>query len=367
MPGTDYYEVLGVERTASAEEIKKAFRRRARETHPDASDHHDAEERFKQVNEAYEVLSDPQKRQMYDRFGTADPRAAGGGFDDIFGGGMEDIFSMFFGGMNGAAGRTVSREGRDMAAQVSVTLLEAADGAAKEVRYVRDAVCGTCQGTGAAPGGAASTCPVCHGAGQVRAARRTILGTFESVSPCERCGGTGTIVEPPCPTCGSTGRERKTETVTVDIPAGVADGMAVRVPDAGEAGFRGAASGDLIVTVRVQPHDFLARDGDDLRCRAEVSVAQASLGATVMVEKLRGMVGVDVPAGAQFGDAVRVKGQGMPRLRGGVGDLVVHLAVQVPRKLSKRQRELLRELGESFGEKPQTPTRVQRIREWFGA
>jgi molecular chaperone DnaJ len=143
--------------------------------------------------------------------------------------------------------------------------------------------------------------------------------------------------------------------------------MAVRVPGAGEAGFRGAASGDLIVTVRVQPHDFLARDGDDLHCRAEVSVAQASLGATVMVEKLRGMVGVDVPAGAQFGDAVRVKGQGMPRLRGGVGDLVVHLAVQVPRKLSKRQRELLRELGESFGEKPQTPTRVQRIREWFGA
>lgn len=362
--GTDYYAVLGVERDASASDIKKAFRRKARETHPDSSDHDDAEERFKVVNEAYEVLSDPQKREMYDRFGTADPRAAGGDFGDFFGaGGVEDILSMFFTNMTG--GGRMSAEGRDMAAQVAVTLVEAADGVTRDVRYTRDATCRTCGGSGAAPGGHAETCPVCGGTGQKRTARRTFLGTFESMTPCDRCGATGTIVEPPCPTCGSTGRERMTDSVAVEIPAGIADGMAVRVPGAGEAGFRGASSGDLIVTVRVQPHEYLAREGDDLHCRAEVSLAQAALGATVMVPGLRGLVGVDVPAGAQFGDVVRVKGQGMPRLRGGLGDLLVHVVVTVPRKLNKKQRELLRLLGESFGEKPAAPTPVQRIRDWL--
>jgi molecular chaperone DnaJ len=364
--GTDYYEVLGIDRDASADDIKKAFRRKARETHPDASDHVDAEERFKSVNEAYAVLSDPAKRDMYDRYGTADPREAGmGDIGDIFGGagGVEDIFSMFFGGQ--AGGRTVSREGRDMAAQVSITLLEAAEGTTKEVRYARDATCGTCGGSGAGPGGTVQTCPVCSGTGQKRTARRTFLGSFETLTPCDRCGATGTIVEPPCPTCQGTGRERKTESVAVEIPKGVADGMAIRVTGAGEAGVRGAASGDLIVSVRVAAHDYLHREGDDLHCRTEISVAQASLGATVKLPGLRGLIDVEIPAGAQFGDTVRVRGEGMPRLRGGEGDLIVHIAIGVPRKLSKRQRELMRELGESFGEKPAAPSPLHRIRDWL--
>ncbi len=368
----DYYELLGVARSASAEEIKKAFRRRARETHPDASDAHDAEERFKEVNEAYEVLSDPQKRDLYDRFGTADPRAAGGGFGDfgdIFNAaGVEDIFSMFFGGAGAtASARTAAREGRDMAAQVTITLLEAADGVTKEVRYTRDAPCAACGGQGAAPGGKVTACPDCGGTGQVRAARRTFLGTFESVAPCIRCAATGAVADPPCPKCGGSGRERRAESVSVEVPAGIADGMQIRVPGAGEAGLRGARPGDLIVGVRVEPHEFLAREGDDLHCRAEISIAAAALGETVVVPGLRGDVDVDVPAGAQYGDALRVRGQGMPRLRNGsTGDLVVHLAVAVPRKLSKRQRELLRELRETLRSTAGDRTPLQRIRDWLG-
>jgi molecular chaperone DnaJ len=369
----DYYELLGVARTASVEEIKKAFRRKARETHPDACDHDDAEERFKEINEAYEVLSDPEKRQVYDRFGTADPRRAGAGygdFGDIFNAaGVEDLFSMFFGGV-GATGtaRAAAREGRDMAAQVTVTLLEAADGAAKEVRYTRDSPCEACEGTGAAPDGKVVPCPDCGGTGQQRSSRRTFLGTFESLTPCPRCAATGTIAEPPCAACAGAGRVRRTETVSVDVPAGIVDGMQIRVPGAGEAGLRGARAGDLLVSVRVEPHEFLARDDDDLHCRAEISVALAALGGTVVVPGLRGDVDVEVPAAAQYGDAVRVRGQGMPRLRNGhVGDLVVHLAVAVPKKLSKRQRELLRELGETLGDSTRERTPLQRIRDWLGA
>jgi molecular chaperone DnaJ len=362
----DYYDVLGVARDASAHDIKKAFRRMARETHPDSSEHDDAEERFKDVNEAYEVLSDPRKREMYDRYGTADPRAAGG-FGDVFGGGgVEDIFSMFFGNMSGGA--RVDLDGRDMAAQVTVTLLEAATGAKREVRYTRDAVCRTCAGSGVAAGGRVVQCPECGGTGQQRTARRTFLGTFESLSPCAVCNSTGSVAEPPCETCGGSGRERRTETVTVDVPAGVEDGMALRVTGAGEAGLRGARPGDLIVTVRVEQHEFLARDGADLHCRAEVSVASAALGGTIVVPGLRGDVEVVVPPGAQFGDTVRVRGEGMPMLRGtGIGDLVVHLIVTVPKKLSKRQRELLKELSTSFGEKPSQRRPLQRLRDWLGA
>jgi molecular chaperone DnaJ len=370
VPGTtDYYELLGVRRGCSADEIKKAFRTRARETHPDVADHDGAEESFKELNEAYEVLSDPQKREMYDRFGTVDPRMAGGGYDvgDVFGGGgLDDLFSVFFGGVAGGA-RTMSRDGRDMGAQVGVTLLEAADGVEKEVRYTRDAPCASCAGSGAAAGGSVATCPDCGGAGQRRAARRTFLGTFESLTPCARCGQTGQIVEPPCPVCQGGGRERLTDAVTVDVPAGVVDGMSVRVPGAGEAGFRGARPGDLLVTVRIEPHEFLHREGDDLHARTSVSVAQAALGASITVRGLRGDVAVKIPAGAQFGDTVAVRGEGMPRLRGGgAGDLVVHLAVAVPRKLTKRQKELLRELGETFGD-GHAATPLERLRYWLGA
>jgi molecular chaperone DnaJ len=370
----DYYGLLGVARDASIDDIKKAFRRKARECHPDVADHDGAEEAFKEVNEAYEVLSDPEKRSMYDRFGTADPRAAAsaqyGDFGDIFNAtGVEDLFSMFFGGA-GATGtaRASAREGRDMASQVSVTLLEAAEGATKEVRYARDAPCTACEGAGAAPGGSVVTCPECGGAGQKRAARRTFLGTFESLTPCPQCSGAGTVAEPPCPACAGTGRERRVEAVDVEVPAGIVDGMQIRVPGAGEAGLRGAKAGDLIVGVRVEPHEFLARDGDDLHCKAQVSIAMASLGGDVLVPGLRGDVTVTVPAGMQYGDTARVRGEGMPKLRGnGIGDLIVHLAVAVPKKLDKRQRELLRELAETLGDTTRERRPLERIRDWLGA
>ena len=363
---TDYYDVLGVARDAGPDEIKKAFRSRAREVHPDTSDHDDAEERFKKLNEAYEVLSDPEKRQMYDRFGTADPRATGyGGFDGGFGGGFGDVFSMFFDGVMGADSRTIRREGRDMAAQVTVTLLEAADGATKEVRYTRSGTCGTCNGSGAAPGGSVVTCPDCGGAGQVRHARRTILGTFESIGPCQRCGTTGSTVDPPCTTCGGDGRANAAEAVPVSVPPGVLHGARIRVPGKGEAGFRGAATGDLYVSVRVQPHEYLHRDGDDLHCRANVAMTLAALGGELSVPGLRGPVSVKVHAGAQNGDTAVAKGAGMPRSHGASdGDLVVHMNVVVPRRLNKQQRELLEQLSESLGDRRE-PSTLDRIRDWL--
>jgi molecular chaperone DnaJ len=369
---TDYYEVLGVPRDADADSIKKAFRSRARDVHPDTSEHDDAEERFKVLNEAYEVLSDPEKRANYDRFGTADPRQAGGyggGFEDLFGGGgMGDMFSVIFDGVMGGGGRTMRREGRDMAAQVDVTLLEAADGVTKEVRYTRTATCETCGGSGAGEGATPQTCPTCNGAGQVRAARRTMLGIFESVQQCDRCGGAGTIVEPPCPTCTGGGRVSRVETVSVGIPAGVFDGGRLRVQGMGEAGFRGAPAGDLIVGVHVRAHEFLHREGDDLHARANVLMTTAALGGEITVPGLRGDVTVKVPSHAQNGDTVTVRGEGMPRSHGASsGDLTLHLNIVVPKRLSKEQRALLETLSESFGgDHRGAASPLDKLRDWLG-
>lgn len=373
MPATrDYYEVLGVSREASADEIKKAFRNRAREVHPDTSEHENAEELFKELNEAYEVLSDPEKRSNYDRFGTATPGngfpgGGGYGYDPFAGGGMGvgDLFSVFFDGVMGGAGRQARPEGRDMSAQVVITLEEAATGVSKQVSYNRVAPCEACEGSGAAEGGSAQTCPDCQGAGQVTTARRTFLGTFQSVAPCERCQATGTVVEPACPTCGGQGRVHARETVTIDIPAGIQDGQTVTVRDKGEAGLRGAESGDLVVTVRIRPHEFLHREGDDLHAKAQVPMTVAALGGEIEVPGLSGPVTVKVGAGAQNGDTVVARGEGMPRMRGGSGDFVVHIDVVVPKKLSKAQRKLLEDLAESFGEKV-THTRLERVRDWLG-
>lgn len=371
MASVDYYAVLGVSRDASQEEIKRAFRRKARETHPDVADDPDAEERFKLINEAYEVLSDEQKRANYDRYGTPDPSVGGFGTDfSGFGGdffGINDIFETFFGGVSaGMGGRAVRTEGRDMSVQVTVTLEEAAFGVEREITVTRLGPCTACDATGAAPGGAVKPCPECGGTGQRRTVRRTILGVMQSLTPCERCGATGRVVDPPCPECGGSGRAQRTESVTVPIPAGIADGQTVRVPGAGEAGVRGARPGDLLVRVRVAPHEYLHREGDDLHVMAVINIAQAALGATISVPGLEGEETVEVAAGSQNGDVVRLRGRGMPGLRGGRGDLHVHLRVEVPRKLDKRQRELLRELGDSFGTGRGTKTRLERIKDWLG-
>ncbi len=367
MATIDYYEVLGVARDASADEIKKAFRQKARETHPDVSDGENAEEEFKRINEAYEVLSDDQKRSTYDQYGTADPRQAGyGDVGDVFSG-FEDIFSVFMGGMGGGGQRRVQLDGRDMRAQTVITLKEAATGVEKDVPLTRVGPCPTCNATGAAPGGSVQTCPVCNGAGQRRTQRRTLLGVMESVTTCERCGGTGKIVDPPCPTCGGEGRARVSETVRVTIPAGIDDGATLRVSGKGEAGVRGAQSGDLLLTVRVKEHDYLHREGDDLHAMAAINIAQAALGGTISVLGLFGDEPVEFGAGVQSGETVRLKGKGMPRMRGGAGDFIVHLRVDVPRKLNKKQRELVRELGESFGTGKGGPTKLERLKDWLGA
>lgn len=366
----DYYQVLGVPRDATAEEIKRAFRRKARETHPDVNAGADAEETFKRINEAYEVLSDPQKRELYDRYGTTDPRTVGfggsyGGFGDFFG--MDDLFSVFFGGVREGV-RRVRLDGRDVQAQLTVTLEEAATGAVKDVRVTAAASCPTCGGTGSASGAQARTCSTCGGTGQRRVQRRTFLGVVETASPCEVCGATGSVVSDPCRDCGGQGRVTSVQTVSVEVPAGVPDGLTLRLSGRGEAGVRGARAGDLLVTVRVLPHEYLHREGADLHAMAAVNIAQAALGGAILVPGLLEDVEVTFGPGVQSGDTVRVRGKGMPRMDGGSGDLVVHLNVTTPKRLTKRQRQLLEELGETFGTgKGGAKTTLAKLKDWLGA
>lgn len=351
----DYYAILGVERGASDADIRKAFHAKARTMHPDVCKEPDAEERFKEINEAYAVLSDSEKRDFYDRYGTVDGYGQGGpDIGDIFGGGfdMSDLFSSFFGGAAGG-GRAVRLDGRDMGASIRVTLQEAATGCSKEIAYNRLAPCKSCEGSGCAEGGHVVNCPTCHGTGQVTTVQRTFLGNMQTRSVCPDCGGTGNTVDHPCPECEGQGRTPDRERVNVKVPAGFQDGQQLRVPGFGEAGVRGARSGDLIVTVQVASDERFQRAGDDLHVRVEVSVAQAALGATVRIEGVLPdeTVEVEVPAGCQFDDTVRVAGKGMPRMRrDGRGDLVAHIDVVVPRHLTERQRELFEELAESMDE-----------------
>jgi len=376
---TDYYEILGVERSATDAEIKKAFRRRARELHPDVNPAPDAEDRFKELNEAYDVLSDASKRDQYDRYGSVGrgagaPGGYGGGWPgaagaDFGGFNMEDLFSAFFGGAYGGRGQTVRREGRDMVMAMPITLEEAAAGAEKDIAINRLASCDVCKGTGAAEGGTVQTCPDCNGTGQRVTMRQTFLGTMRGVAPCERCGQTGQVIDTPCEECAGSGRVPDRETIHVSIPAGIPDGGHVRISGKGEAGIRGATTGDLIVTVRVSPHDFYVRDGSDLHAHAKVSITQAALGAEIHVP---GILGEDtivhVHPGVQPGDVVRVKGEGMPRQGGrSRGDLHVHVDIAVPKKLTKRQRELLTELSAELGHTTGSErTPLEKIRDLFG-
>lgn len=375
----DLYEVLGVSRDATEAEIKKAFRHKARELHPDVNKAADAEEQFKELNEAYDVLSDANKRAQYDRFGTI-PGAAGssnpygGGyvdFEDLFGGGfggMGDIFSTFFGGGAGG-GRTVRREGRDMGIGLRLTLEEVARGVKKDIVYDRLAPCPDCDGSGLGEGGKQVSCPNCGGKGRVVTVQRTFLGDMQSATTCPQCNGTGTSIENPCPECEGQGRVPDRQKVTVEVPAGIRDGQQLRVAGFGEAGMQGAAAGDLIVTVRIQPHEFYERDGDDLHARVSISMVQAALGAELEIDGIFDDedVPVRVPEGAQNGQIIRVKGYGMPRLRSEKrGDMYVHLDVEIPKKLSKRERELLEELAREMGEDvSEARSPLQKLRDIF--
>ena len=376
----DLYEILGVSKDASESEIKKAFRRRARELHPDVNKAADAEDQFKELNEAYDVLSDPNKRAQYDRFGTI-PGAAGGGygggsgyvdFDDLFGGGfggMGDIFSSFFGGQGGQGGRPARKEGRDMGIGLRITLEEVARGVEKEIVYDRLAPCPDCKGTGLGENGKVVTCPECGGKGRVVSVQRTFLGDMQTATTCKKCNGTGSSIENPCPECEGQGRVPDRQRVTVKVPAGIRDGQQLRVGGFGEAGIQGAQAGDLIVTCRVQPHEFFERDGDDLHGRANVSFIQAILGAEIEIDGIipDEKVQVRIPAGCQNEQVVRVKGFGMPRLKSDIrGSMYVHVNVVIPEKITKKQRELLEKLADEMGEEVAAPrSPLQKLRDAF--
>lgn len=376
----DLYEILGVSKDASESEIKKAFRRRARELHPDVNKAADAEDQFKELNEAYDVLSDPNKRAQYDRFGTI-PGAAGGGygggsgyvdFDDLFGGGfggMGDIFSSFFGGQGGQGGRPARKEGRDMGVGLRITLEEVARGVEKEIVYDRLEPCPDCKGTGLGENGKVVTCPECGGKGRVVSVQRTFLGDMQTATTCKKCNGTGSSIENPCPECEGQGRVPDRQRVTVKVPAGIRDGQQLRVGGFGEAGIQGAQAGDLIVTCRVQPHEFFERDGDDLHGRANVSFIQAILGAEIEIDGIMPdeKVQVRIPAGCQNEQVVRVKGFGMPRLKSDIrGSMYVHVNVVIPEKITKKQRELLEKLADEMGEEVAAPrSPLQKLRDAF--
>lgn len=376
----DLYEILGVSKDASDSEIKKAFRRRARELHPDVNKAADAEDQFKELNEAYDVLSDPNKRAQYDRFGTI-PGAAGGGygggsgyvdFDDLFGGGfggMGDIFSSFFGGQSGQGGRPARKEGRDMGVGLRITLEEVARGVEKEIVYDRLAPCPDCKGTGLGENGKVVTCPECGGKGRVVSVQRTFLGDMQTATTCKKCNGTGSSIENPCPECEGQGRVPDRQRVTVKVPAGIRDGQQLRVGGFGEAGIQGAQAGDLIVTCRVQPHEFFERDGDDLHGRANISFIQAILGAEIEIDGIMPdeKVQVRIPAGCQNEQVVRVKGFGMPRLKSDIrGSMYVHVNVVIPEKITKKQRELLEKLADEMGEEVAAPrSPLQKLRDAF--
>lgn len=360
----DYYEVLGVPRDADAEAIKKAYRKLAISLHPDRNKAPDAEEKFKEVSEAYAVLADPAKKQRYDQFGHAgiDQQYSSEdlyrtiNFNDLFGGmGLNDLFSQMFG--MGGAGRSGPSRGRDLQVAHSITLEQAFTGTEADLTYWRLEGCEHCKGSGAEPGTKVDTCPTCRGTGQTARLMRTAFGTLQQVGACPDCRGQGRRIETPCKVCKGSGHDRHKRTVSVSIPAGIEDGQSLRVAGQGEVGARGGGYGDLYVEVHVAEHPRFHREGADLLAEQPLSIPQAVLGTTVEVETLDGTVELQVPAGSETGKVLRLRGQGMPFLRGsGRGDLHVRLRVVTPTKLSAKARELIEELAKELdGEVPDGP------------
>ncbi len=357
----DFYEVLGVQKGASDDEIKKAYRKLAKQYHPDLNPGDaQAETKFKEVNEAYEVLSDSGKRARYDQFGHAgvDPNFGGGAGGNPFqGGGFDftDIFDSFFGGFGGSSRRqnpNAPRRGSDVQATVAVSFEEAAKGAKKTVEYQQVEACADCGGSGAAPGTSPKTCPSCNGSGQVRINQRTPFGVVQSAQTCDKCRGTGKIIETPCKTCDGKGRVRRKKSVEVSIPAGIDDEQILNVSGRGNAGMNGGPSGDLHVYVSVRPHPIFQRRGGDVWCEMPVTFTQAALGADVEVPTLDGKVSYHIHEGTQPGDVFRLKGRGIPSLHGrSRGDQYVQVTVEVPKNLNKRQKELLAELDNASDDK----------------
>ena len=357
----DYYEVLGVSKGASEDEIKKAYKKLARKYHPDMNPgDKEAEEKFKEVNEANEVLSDPDKKARYDQFGFAgvDPSYGGGaggygagGFDF---GDLGDIFGSFFGGGFGGGSqrrRNGPQRGESIRVSVSVDFLEAAFGCEKEITVDRSEECPTCKGNGCAPGTTPEVCPECHGSGTVTQAQRTPFGVMQTQAACGKCRGTGKIIHQPCPECHGNGRARKRKTVKVNIPAGIDNGQTISLRGQGHAGKNGGPSGDLLITVMVKPHDIFRREGTAVFCEAPITFTQAVLGAEMEIPTIDGKVKYNIPEGTQTGTVFRLRGKGIPVLNGhGRGDQYVTVTIETPRGLNKEQKEALKKFSETLGE-----------------
>jgi len=359
----DYYEVLGIGKGASQDEIKKAYRKITKENHPDLHPGDKAcEERFKEANEAYEILSDEEKRQKYDQFGHAafDPNAGfngAGGFGGFEGfGGFGDIFGDIFGGFGGFGGATRSnpnapRKGENLRTNVNISFEEAAFGCKKEVTVIRVEACPDCGGSGCAEGTTPEICPDCGGSGHVRVNQRTPFGMVQSTTQCPKCGGSGKIIHQPCKTCKGKGNVRRQQKIEVNIPAGIDDGQTISKTGAGNAGLNGGPNGDLLVSVTVRPHARFERDGTSVLLQQELSYAQAVLGAEIEVPTIDGKVKLTIPEGTQPGAVFRLRGKGIPYLRGsGRGDQFITVTIKVPKNLNSSQKELLRQFAASMGD-----------------
>ena len=362
----DYYEVLGVQKGASEEEIKKAYKKMARKYHPDLNPgDKDAEEKFKEVNEAYEVLSDSEKKARYDQFGFAgvDPNfgAGGGGWGGGAGGAgfdfgdLGDIFGSFFGGGFGG-GQTrrnpnAPQRGESIRMNLTISFEEAAFGCEKELELDRYESCETCHGSGAAPGTSPETCPDCGGSGVVQTRRQTPMGVFASTAPCSRCGGRGRIIKEPCKDCRGSGMVRRRRKIQASVPAGIDNGQTISIRGQGHAGKNGGPAGDLLVTITVRPHELFRREGTSVLCEAPITFPQAVLGAELEIPTIDGKVKYDIPEGTQSGTTFRLKGKGIPALNGrGRGDQYVTVYIETPRNLNREQKEALKKFAEAVGE-----------------
>ncbi|MDM5190025.1 molecular chaperone DnaJ [Bacillus sp. DX4.1] len=365
MSKRDYYEVLGISKGASKDEIKKAYRRLAKKYHPDVSKEENAIERFKEVQEAYEVLSDDSKRAQYDQFGHVDPNQGFGGGGDFGGGfGFEDIFSSFFGGGGGRRrDPNAPRQGADLQYQVSLNFDEAIFGKEFDIEIPAEDPCDTCHGSGAKPGTSKDTCKHCSGTGQVSVEQNTPFGRIVNRQACKHCSGAGQIIKEKCTTCHGSGKVRKRKKINVKIPAGIDNGQQIRVTGKGEAGVNGGPAGDLYVVVHVRDHEFFQRDGDHIICEMPLTFAQVALGAEVEVPTVHGKVKLKIPAGTQTGTEFRLKGKGAPNVRGyGQGDQYVVVRVVVPTKLTSQQKELLREFA---GQEDQDDSLFRKLKRAF--
>ena len=376
MAKRDYYEVLGVSRDASESELKNAFRNLARKYHPDVNDAQDAEEKFKEINEAYGVLSDTDKRAAYDRFGHQGVRGPNGGpgfetvdfsdFADIFG----DMFGFGgFGGRSRTARRTAPRRGADLQYQVVISFQEAVFGTEKEIEVTKDERCETCGGDGAKPGTSPQTCPECQGRGEVRQTRQTLLGSMVQVTTCPVCSGRGKVIKDHCQTCSGHGKVRKTRRKKVTIPAGVDDGTRIRLAGEGQPGENNGPPGDLYLLIRARPHKYFRRRDDDILLDLNVNVAQATLGAEVKVPTVDGEVKLKIPTGTQPGKIIRMRGKGVPHLhRDTRGDQLVIVNVTIPKSLNQEERELFEQLAEEMDSEvlPQERGFLDRLKNVLG-